>query len=181
MGAVRLVRDRVEQGDLPAVCMRCGEAATGTSGKTFSKRQGWTFILIFLGGLPYLLAGLVFRDRFRVQAPLCDAHRNHFHWQRAILWGGLTGLIGLAVGCFTLIGNVSDEVQKQCFIGLAIAGGVWVVVYLGNMFTSITAASVSSEETLLVGVSDEFAKAYETRFAADREVARRWGRQAEMR
>jgi hypothetical protein len=178
MGVVRLHRDRVHGDDLPPLCLRCGEPATVLRGKTFSKSQGWTFILIFLGGLPYLLACLVFRDRFHVRAPMCDAHRNHFHWQRAILWGGLLGLIALAAGCLALIGHVPDEVQKNCFIGLAIAAGIWVVVYLGNMFTSITAATVSDEEALLVGVSDEFAKAYERRPDADREMARRWGRSA---
>ena len=55
MGLVRFDRCRTEQEDMPPLCLRCGAPATVIRSKTFSKSQGWTFILIFLGGLPYLL------------------------------------------------------------------------------------------------------------------------------
>jgi hypothetical protein len=152
--------------------LRCGAPATVIRSKTFSKSQGWTFILIFLGGLPYLLGTLVFRDRLRVQAPLCDAHRNHFHWQTGILWGGLLVLAALLVGCFALIPHVSDAILKQCFTAVGGLAALWIVVLLVNRLTGIMAASVSAEEAIVVGVSDKFARAYEA-VRQDRRESRR--------
>jgi hypothetical protein len=42
-----------------------------------------------------------------------------------------------------------------------ILAAIWVVVLVVNQFTSITAAIVNEEEAVLVGVSEEFAKACE--------------------
>src|SRR5207248_9559780 len=115
MGVVCLRRSQVERGDLPRLCLRCGKPATVRRNKTFSKSQGWTFITIFLGGLPYLLCCALFRDRLRVAVPLCAAHKNHFRWQAGILWGGLALLATLATGCLALIGNVPEPVLSDCF------------------------------------------------------------------
>ena len=170
MGVVRFVRQRVQYDDMPAVCMRCGAQATVTRNKTFSKSQGWTFFTIFLGAWPYFLCALLFRHRLRVPVPLCDAHRNHFRWQAGVLWGGIALVALLLAGCFALMGNVSDAVLKNCFLAVGIVAAVWVVVLLGNRLLGITAGTVNDEEALVVGVSDDFAKAYEARETPAREV-----------
>jgi hypothetical protein len=166
MGVVRFERHRTELEDMPSLCLRCGAPATVAPSKTFSKSQGWTTVLIFFGGVPYLLATLVFRNRLRVRTPLCDAHRHHFNWQAGILWGGLAALALMLAGCFAMIPN-GGAMTDKCFGAVGILAAVWVVVLLVNRLSGIQAAAVSDRDALVVGVSAKFARAYEAAGRAD--------------
>jgi hypothetical protein len=111
--------------------------------------------------LPYLLGALLFRNRLRVQVPLCNAHQHHFHWQVGILWGGLAGLAALLFGCFALIPHVPDAILSRCFTVVGGAAALWIVAYLVNRLTGIMPATVSEHDAVIVGVSERFARAYE--------------------
>jgi hypothetical protein len=161
MGVVCLQRSRVAHEQLPGLCLRCGTAATVRRPTTFSKPQEWTFVLFFLGGIPYFLGRALFRNRLRVTVPLCDRHRHHFAWQTGIAWGGAALVAALLAGCFALMGEVADATLNNCFAGVGIVAVVWVVALLVNRLSGITSATVDDEKALIVGVSDRFARAWE--------------------
>ena len=161
MGVVRLSRRQAEHDDLPRLCLRCGKPATVRRGKTFSKSQGWTFVTIFLGGLPYLLCCALFRDRLRVRVPLCDGHRNHFRWQAGILWGGVVLVGSMFAASLALIGCVPHDYESLPFQISGGTFGAWMLILLINRLWGIAAASVNDREAVLVGVSNRFAKACE--------------------
>jgi len=164
MAAVIITRRQADEDRLPHLCMRCGKTATVRSEKTFSKRQEWT-ASILLGGLPSLLFGMLFRDRFTVTVPLCDSHKSHFKWRSIVFWGGLLILIPALLGCFASIGNVADKVVENSFIGVGAFALAWVVIVVFSKLIGIDVAKIESHQAILMGVSDNFAKACERRKA----------------
>src|SRR4051794_36566346 len=97
MPSVRLDRYEAENGEMPQVCMRCGEPATTVTARTFSWYPSWVMILFFCGLLPYILVAWLTTKRMLVRLPLCDQHENHWRWRSQVTWGGLALLVLLGV------------------------------------------------------------------------------------
>src|SRR5438132_7541989 len=92
MAVIRLDRFEAEEGDLPAVCMKCGASAVTSKMKRFAWHPPWVWILIIFGLLPFAIVALVVTKRMIVRGPLCNEHRNHWLWRAWFTYGGLTVL-----------------------------------------------------------------------------------------
>jgi hypothetical protein len=108
MATLTLYRDDWEDGELPSLCMRCGQPATLVKEKTFSWGPGWAMVLLAAGMLcsgPLILAALililVLLKRMRVPVPLCDRHRHHWRALQVLLYGGTT-IVALLL-CTTIV------------------------------------------------------------------------------
>lgn len=80
MAAVRLPREKVESGALPAVCVKTGEPADQTIRATFSWLPPWTYLLLLAGIFPFLLALLFANEKIKARLPVrtsvVDRHRQ---------------------------------------------------------------------------------------------------------
>jgi hypothetical protein len=161
MSVVQFNRQRVRKQDMPPLCLRCGAAATVTVDKTFSKSQGWTTLLWFVGGPPAVFLGaLIFRNRLQVPVPMCDRHRNHFRWQTRLFWGGLAAsTIVFAMG-LALLSVMPANREAWAMAPFGTFFGLWLLAYMVSSFTGITAATVDDNEAVVVGVSPRFVSAY---------------------
>ena len=74
MATVTLDRDECDEGFLPPVCIRCGEAATSVRNQHYQ----WVppaIHLTMIFCVPYLILLLVMRKKMTVALPVCDRHR----------------------------------------------------------------------------------------------------------
>jgi hypothetical protein len=73
---------------LPSLCACCGEPATLAKEKKFVWFPKWTYLLIPIGGLPFLIVLLLTRKLMIVRFPLCDRHPRP--WLPVQLMAGMT-------------------------------------------------------------------------------------------
>jgi hypothetical protein len=94
MARVTLHRDEIEAGNLPAVCIRCGEKAVDFVPRKFT----WTPLFS-----PWMFLGAITRWRMTVPVPVCELHERG-------IWFGLGGLRATYISqeCISLTG-VADE------------------------------------------------------------------------
>jgi hypothetical protein len=69
--AVASIED-VEQGHLPHVCAKTGQPADGFATLQFASAPGWTWILLFFGILPFLIARYFAARRIYARIPMSD-------------------------------------------------------------------------------------------------------------
>jgi hypothetical protein len=172
MAQVRLDRYELEEGLLPAVCMRCGAPATLTKAKTFAWHPTWIDTLIILGLIcftPLLLVGIVvaisMTKRMRVPAPLCHAHQNHWSWRAAFIWGGLGVIAFLGIGTFVFLMNTGQEDESlQVLAGwmcgaAGLIGLIWLIAAAIVQAGAIRASEITDDRIALIGVSPAFVEA----------------------
>jgi len=69
--------------EVPPICVRCGEAATGgLLLKKFYWHEPWVYLLLLPGVIWYIIAALIVRKRMDLAIPLCAQHRMRFQWLR---------------------------------------------------------------------------------------------------
>jgi hypothetical protein len=61
--------------------------------KTFSWYPTWIWIFIVLGVLVPLIVAMCISKRMKVDAPMCDVHRNHWKWRSRFVWFGLLAVL----------------------------------------------------------------------------------------
>jgi hypothetical protein len=131
MDTVELERREAEKGALPAVCMRCGQPATFRCGKLFKRVFGKEI-------------------EYRIIAPLCNKHRNHWFWRDLLIPIGLVvAVIAGCAGIWTGIGIIA---------GLALLS-FWGVSTAVAYSTSIRAQEITDTSLTLSGVSPAFVDA----------------------
>jgi hypothetical protein len=180
MARIRLSRTRVEEGRLPAVCLRCGEPATLTKEKTFSWHPEWVSALIVLGllcFLPLFLAGIialaVTTERMRVPVPLCEAHNNHWLWRSLFIYIGLAFFLTTATIGLTLWlpsrqpPDWTGELGGYLCMGTAAGGLVWLVVAAFVQNGAVRAAEITARGITLIEVSPQFLKRFEAERARE--------------
>ena len=69
---------RQADGNLPMVCMRCGDPATVVKSKTLSWFPRWTFVLMLAHVLVFVIVAAILTRRARLQAPFCEQHQGHW-------------------------------------------------------------------------------------------------------
>lgn len=84
-----------EAAALPAACVKCGAASTGTLSKTFYWHKPWVYVFLLLGVLPYAFLALILRQRIDLQIPLCADHRRRR--RNLIIAAWLVAVAGIAV------------------------------------------------------------------------------------
>jgi hypothetical protein len=158
MATVVLGLREAYEGNLPAVCARCGAPATDWTDWTFSTG---------LGGLPFVaIPGVyVIAGKVRVRLPFCQAHRRHWLRRTTALLGGslVVGLVCLvAVGYFLEHANGGSKDPKWlgllCLVPL-VALPSWLGVCVALHRTSIRLRKYDRREITLSGVADKFADA----------------------
>lgn len=173
------IRLRVNEadGNLPDVCLYCGEPAETTKTRKMSWCPPWVGILILTGVLPYVIVAMVMTRRATVQAPLCDQHQGHWLNRALLMWGsfflfGLMGAAGLIFG-LALPQRDQDTVMPFVCAGAGLLFVVWLVIVVACQNTAIRPKEITESEITLTGVSDVFVDAVE----ADRDERRARKRQ----
>ncbi len=186
MATVRLFRDEVD--DLAPVCMRCGAPSTAIRAKTFQWHPSWIALLLLAGLLPYVVVALVLTKRMRVEAPLCDAHKNHWLWRNVIVFGSLLLLGAAFVGGLIVLSALADQRGGQddpfgyfC-VGMAVLGVVWLIVAVVAQQTAIRTTEITDDTITLAGVSPDFRHALkEMESDEEEDLPRRPGRPGHFR
>jgi phosphoglycerol transferase MdoB-like AlkP superfamily enzyme len=100
----------LERGELPSVCMGCGEPASLIKNKRFSWGPGWVMALLIVGAVcvgPLFWVAFIlipfFLKRMLVPVPLCERHRNHWLPLQILLFGGIAVVAVLLCLTITLI------------------------------------------------------------------------------
>jgi hypothetical protein len=174
MGQVRLGCGEVERELLPAVCMRCGAAATAHKIKRFSWYPPWVNLLILVAWPACLIVALILTKRMRVSVPLCDRHRNH--WLIRLLFAS----IGFAVIALTLIsglvlagvlhaqrnsGTSGDSIMTVTLVGTSVLFLGWLIGIIILQSTAIRPAEITDRSITLAGVSPAFVDALDSNYS----------------
>ncbi len=150
---------------LPDLCMQCGEPAALFKRKRFSWFPSWVWILLFVCGLvPFAIVAAVTTKRRTVEAPLCEAHKNHWLARQLLVVGSLFGI--LLLGGVTWAVSLDNNARGDDLGGLLCVGSVvmlilWVILAVVVQFNSIRAREITDRDMTLVGVAQEFVNAYQ--------------------
>jgi hypothetical protein len=182
MARVRLRLEEAREGDLPAVCMRCGAEATLAKDKSFSWYPPWISTLLVVGILCFsplivvaVILMLTMSKRARVRVPLCEQHQNHWLWRSWFVFGGLLvfvllGIVGLVV--MTAIEDQNSPARGvgcfACFV-LLIAGIAWLIAAAIVQSKAIRASEITDYTITLIKVSPGFVAALGQDLGMDRD------------
>jgi rhomboid protease GluP len=155
---------RTETGQLPMVCMRCGQPATSTETKVFTKNSFPSFrqaarpvysVLPFGGG-EFL--------QVTVQGHFCDKHKNYWARCYRAVWMSLAGCVVFGLALVILLPFLAGQhpILNGLMCGGAVVIGLGWLVFLGVMeSTTIRPKKMTENTVTLVGVSDDFISAYQ--------------------
>jgi hypothetical protein len=118
---------------LPSVCMCCGGRATNSKEKKFIWYPRWIYLLLPIGGLPFLIAMLLSQKKMTVRIPVCDRHRRP--WLGMQLFAAFTLVYLLVLPWFLIYMSV----QAEKIWG---RGNPWSLVLLGGWFVGIAVLCV---------------------------------------
>jgi hypothetical protein len=174
MGQVRLGRGEVERELLPAVCMRCGAAATAHKIKLFSWYPPWVNVLILVAWPVCLIVALILTKRMRVSVPLCDRHRNHWLIRLLFILVGLAIILVTLIGGLVLAGMVGsqrnanmsgDAIITVTMIGTGVLLLGWLIGLIILQSTAIRPAEITDRSITLAGVSPVFVDALDSNYS----------------
>jgi len=166
MAEIRLDLEEAD-GDLPPVCMCCGEPATVTKSKSLSWCPPWVGVLILAGLLPYLVVTLILTKRATLQAPFCAAHQGHWFHRNLLIWATffLFGLLGAALFALLILlgpgGPGQDDLAPFGCLGGVVLFLVWIVIVVAAQNSAIRPKEITDYDITLQGVSDAFVDAVE--------------------
>ena len=166
MASVRLGRYEARQGNLPAVCMRCGTAASVYRRKVFYYSPWWIYLGIPFALVPFFILARHWSKPAPVLVPLCSLHRNLWRWQQPVL---LLACIIISVG-FGLIpldlvfqGKYAADKEEKILIvaSLAVLAGpyFYFATTIALKYLGIYATEVKTNSVTLTGVAAEFVEA----------------------
>jgi hypothetical protein len=167
MATIKLGRYESKMGDLPRVCLRCGEAASEYREHVFSHSPWWIYLAILPGLIPFLVLSILLNRRLLVRVPLCDEHVNHWRWRQLVLLAGLV-LPGLALLFFMAIEVLTggrffshEEMGKLSALTtlIFVVLVVWLAVAIALKLTAIHETKIARYSITLTGVADEFVEA----------------------
>jgi hypothetical protein len=146
--------------------MRCGAPSEFVKRKTFSWVPGWTYVLLLAGLLPCVIVQAILTKRKRVCAPLCRAHTGHWAWRTAFVIGGLCAVIVGGIAAAILAESLSPRLRQQGVGGILCAGCavlalIWLIAAAVIQSGAIRPAEITDDDITLIGVSREFADAYQ--------------------
>jgi hypothetical protein len=167
MASIQLTRREAEDGDLPNVCMSCGEPATVRKRRLFVSHPVWVYLLLPFGYLPYVIVAAVLTERVRCYTHFCPRHKNHWLMRALIIWGAFPVLIALIAGGFVLVASMENVVSKSMEGGLVgtmcIGSLVLVLLWLMSIpliqLTAIHPANVTDRRLTLKRIAPEFIEA----------------------
>jgi hypothetical protein len=179
MAKIKLYRREVERG-LPAICMCCGDEAATERRRKFSWYPPWVNFLVLVGLLPAAIVAAILTKKMEVRVPLCTEHQNHWFSRNLIIWGGIVGLILLALLSMFVTAALDSAQPRRggdsgllgfVCLGLTLLGLVWLVVVCIVQSGAIKPVEITDRTITLTKVSQEFVDAIEQQDKEER-VAR---------
>jgi hypothetical protein len=171
MPSVRLRREDARSGNLPRVCMVCGDRAEGFQSKTMSWYPGWVFILLLAGLLPFIIVALIVQKKMRVQAPFCPQHERHWSGRTLAVILSFVGLIVVGIGAVVLMAALREPGPRVPgrddamggYVCMAMAAGLigWLILVAILQTTAIRPKEITDDSIILTGVSRQFKDALE--------------------
>ena len=164
MPDILLTSDEAD-GNLPGVCMCCGEQATTWITRTFLAHdptvQGPSvFLEIFA---VRLLLATADTPRFRLRTSFCHQHRNYWYLRSVLLYGGLGGMIAvLVLGAVVIallmtVGKVDAPWLSCCMIGpFLLYLIVWIIPLMRMKSNTILARLTDDDTVLLKNVGEPY-------------------------
>jgi hypothetical protein len=136
MATIRFHREEGREGNLPLVCMVCGENAEEHEPlrKRFTWMPGWVYLFLLVHLLVFLIVALIVRKACVVYTPLCEEHRGY--WSNR-MWMNL-GLL------MSLVGIIASMVVLAQFS----APGWTYAVIAGSFLVMLISAAVVSQRSI---------------------------------
>jgi hypothetical protein len=178
MARVRVRLDDAGEGNLPHVCMYCGEETDETVLKTLKWQPQWLGVVLLVGLflcfvpalVVYIIVGLAFTNKAVVKAPLCEDHQGHWTNRILLIIGSffvfvvVAGLLNYMVLQTARPGGA--DFTPVATIGTLLLFVAWIVTAVVAQNTTIQLEEITDRELIIKGVCDQF------RFAVD-EVERK--------
>src|SRR5947209_4245143 len=124
MATVTLDIEEINRSGLPGVCMKCGTPTLELHRKSFTLSP-FGIPIVLLPGFLYV------PGEFRIKAPLCHAHRNHWRWRTWTIGGSFLGLFVLGVIGAGLLAEAPKKVQDALLswvcAAFLVALLIWVI------------------------------------------------------
>ena len=176
MAQVQLRLRDVEDGNLPAVCICCGEPATTTAKKNMRWFPPWVNVLILAGLLPYAIVAAILTKKASLQAPMCAEHTGHWFNRSLLMWGTffLFGVVGLGAILFasSLPPPQNNDIMPFICIGSAVLLVTWLIIVIAAQSTAVRPNEITDRHLTVKGVSAAFADAVEEEARERRERRR---------
>jgi hypothetical protein len=167
MPDIRLTRDE-EKGDLPEVCMCCGQPAVTRVKHTFLLRDPHVpgpsvFWEVF--ALRLIIASAQ-APRLRLQTTFCEQHRHYWTYRSFLVFGGLAGMVAVIVGGLVVaillltVAKVDTPWLSCCAIGpFLLFLLVWVIPVMKVTSATIRVRLTEDDAVMLQNVAEGFVTA----------------------
>jgi hypothetical protein len=126
MAQVMLGRLEAEEGELPPVCLVCGAPAVVYKVGSFNFCPDWCYLCLLLTFWPFLVASVLARQRMKVLAPLCAAHRNYWRARRLKRVMVVAVMVLFLFSIYVLL--LSLDLPFEFF------GTLWIVFWIAGVF-----------------------------------------------
>ncbi|MES2316082.1 MAG: hypothetical protein V4631_01185 [Pseudomonadota bacterium] len=135
-------------GELPHRCIKCNEPAEMDKPKKYSwHHPGW-YLLIPVGIIFYIIAGLIASKKAQFAIGLCEAHRSR---RRAFRFAALGLFIVGLLSLFAVMSGVEEAWGAVSVFSLLLSG---IVLVIGS--TYLTATHITDAEARLRGCKPAF-------------------------
>lgn len=169
MATVVLNSRECDENRLPAVCIHCGNPVAVWKRKTFWWFPPFTYFLVVLGLVPFLIAAKLLAWRKAVTIPLCAAHRERGLFVAAgVSFGVLLTVVGL--GWAVAVAETNKRLHRDPMIVYALP----VFLMLGGFavsavasFHKVGARKITDASIRLRGVHPAFVAALEQARVSD--------------
>jgi NhaP-type Na+/H+ or K+/H+ antiporter len=125
--------------------MKCGARADDYVVKTFSWYPPWVIIFLFCGLVPLLVVALLTVKRMRVDAPMCDAHRNHWKKRTLFTWLGFVGVVVLGIVFMIAHGAMDPPAAQNKDLSI---GAIMAIIWFGSFFIWLFAAAIYTQSAI---------------------------------
>ncbi len=148
-------------GDLPPVCLCCGQPAAHRIARLMTWRPRWISIFFFLGVLPYFILLLFLTRTVRLNVPFCDRHKHHWRLRSVLIVASFALVIGVTYAALHFGQQMPVGPWRRLFTVFAFLAGcslvlMWaLLVYICQM-TAVQTHEINDAEIVLDGVSPTF-------------------------
>jgi hypothetical protein len=157
-----------EAGTLPAVCAKTGEPTDSEVKIRFSSAPGWTWILLFFGIFPFLIAQYFATVHVDGLLPMSDIAQ----WRVKVFNRLFIGLVVLSA-VVIVVGFALDTEAAVILVGLAMMLAAIFAMFLALPFV-LPSGAVMGEWVQLSFVNDRFAAALDRFYGRSLEPATGW-------
>ncbi len=165
MATIHLSRADAKSGNLPRLCLCCGQPTDRCQEKVLRWVPPWVYFLFASPVFGLLVMAFALR-RAILLGPLCEQHRNHWHW-RAHTFGWnlfavlvLQGLLCLPWIFWSNRWEMRGILFLVCVAQIALGVG-WLMLFLAIWLTSVRASKITKHNVTITNVSFRFAEAFE--------------------